>query len=178
MTRDELSRIFRRTLVGVAATPLFLLPGCGRSLPYEDLTVIPSLDSGRPDAGRDGGYDGGFDAGVDGGTDGGKPWMLKLSCTTIIDAGAIPVAECKTLCAPLASGQTVNGCWPEGDVLQCSVFCGVGRLADGVSASSEGNGLGRVLADMAAHEAAAVIAFEQLSQELVAHNLQIGRAHV
>ena len=169
MTRDELNRIFRRALVGVAAAPLLLLPGCGRSLPYEgDGPVIPSIDAG-PDAGP---FDAGpFDAGHDAGVDGG--WIAKITCTGGVDGG-FPLSVCQSLCKDVVAGQPVIGCAPMGDILLCSTFCGVGRLADGVSARSKGDGLGKVLADMAAHEAAAVIAFEQLAIELRAHGLHRG----
>ena len=176
MTRAELNRFFRKALVGVTATPLVLLPGCGRSLLYREDLVIPSRDGGPgdagPDAGFDGGHDAGFDAGVDGGTDGGHPLQPQMTCFENPDAGGrYTFAECQVLCASVLFGNQLTSCTPSGDVLLCSVFCGVGRLASGVSAVSEGTGLGRVLADMAAHEAAAVIAFAQLARELEAHGL-------
>ncbi len=93
-----------------------------------------------------------------------------MTCSSPRDAG-YSYAQCKSLCVDVLMGNQLEGCAPSGAILLCSVFCGVGRLAEGVEAVSEGQGLGRVLADMAAHEAAAVIAFEQLGRELEAHRL-------
>lgn len=172
MTRDQLNRMFRKALLGMAATPLVALPGCGRSFPYDDeLALIRSREDAGP---RDAGHDGGFlrpDAGRDGGVDAGQ-WILRLNCTFNGGDSGFPLSECTALCSTITQGQTVIGCTPtSGNVLLCSTFCGVGRLASGVAAICDGEGLGLVLADMAAHEAAAVIAFEQLARELDAHGL-------
>ena len=104
MTRDELNRIFRKALLGVAATPLFVLPGCGRSLPYDDEPPPPVITS------IDAGYDGGFDAGHR--VDAGGPWTPKIDCNWNPADSGISLAECKTLCAPILNGQTLTACTP------------------------------------------------------------------
>ncbi len=170
MTRDQLNSLIRKLLLGVAAAPL--LAGCGRSDRYDvppadsGLPVIPSLDSGF-DAGQ---FDaGGFDAGPL--LDGGTPWRLVTTCFAPIDGG-ISVDDCMKLCEPRVQPSELLGCTPFGDELYCVLkFCGVGRQADGVAAIGHGSGLGAVLGEMAAHEAAAVLAFEQLAQELKLHGL-------
>ena len=66
-----------------------------------------------------------------------------------------------TECTPASSWELV--CWGE--------FCAIGRLAEGIQTHSTGAGMARAFADMAAHEAAAVVAFEQLAAELSRHSL-------
>lgn len=178
MNNRDLKRLLRRIVLGVSATPLLWLPACGRTelpleFPQPDASVIPSRDAG-----------GRSDAGVDAGTDGG--WtLIKTSCagfgpaSTSIgpfykDGGVmLAPAVCEALCGLDEILVPITECTPatSWELICWSNFCAIGRLAEGVATHAEGAGLGRHFADMAAHEAAAVVAFEQLAIETSRHGL-------
>lgn len=174
----ELKRLLRRAVLGVSAAPLLWLPGCGRE-PQPNFefnpnaSVIPNRDAGVRDAGFDAGTDAGwtilYPCGPSDGPvqtsvgevykDGGvmlDPATCMALCPTDFSTGA-PGREC----SPASSWELV--CW--------GFFCAIGRLAEGVQTHAGGDGHGRILGDMAAHEAAAVVAFEQLAVELSRHSL-------
>jgi hypothetical protein len=198
MNRSELTRIFRNIVLGVSA-PLI---GACESPPRFD-PVIPSLtaasDSGTPtfdsgvfDSGVLSGYD--FSDGsklqcalqyyylTDGGAyqwDGGSFPMD--FCADACDAGVSPVID--LLDGGVRGFMYANGfkgcqnferslvCWSAAQPVPCGVG---GRLASGVECSARGTGLARVFADMASHESAAVIAFDQLAEEFAHHGLSPG----
>ncbi|MDP1823979.1 MAG: ferritin-like domain-containing protein [Archangium sp.] len=183
MNESDLKRLLRRIVLGVSATPLLWLPACGRSeLPLEfppDASVIPS---------RDAGFDAGtrFDAGLDAGPGDGGWTIIRTSCAqfggwadtsmgrfykdggVMLDAGL-----CESICGVDDIGTPITECTPVNawELVCWSNFCAIGRLADGIGTHAEGPSLGRHFADMAAHEAAAVVAFEQLARELARHEL-------
>lgn len=183
MRERDFKRLLRRIVLGVSATPLMLLPGCGRSQLVGDFapdaSVIPSQDSGviiRRDAGVDAGVM--PDAGMDGG------WNVLWSDCGLVrtpdgvflpDSGVmLSAADCVALCGPsrwngfpvtecTAVSATELACWDD--------FCAIGRLAEGVASHWRGAALTGAFANMASHEAAAVVAFEQLAEEVRVHSL-------
>lgn len=182
-------RQLRLAVLGVSAAPL-VFSACGRvtgsDLELFELGVIPSKDGGRDvDAGiPDSGI---FDSGV---PDAGGP------CRVIKgpDAGWTPhLAACSgdwptdhhgtvseaNSCYDSELCQSYCGSWayackflesPEPSEVVCWQGC-VGRLIDGATPRFEGAGLGGLLANMAAHEGAAAVAFAQLAHEVGAHGL-------
>lgn len=184
LNERDLKRLLRRAVLGVSAAPLLILPGCGRE-PQPNFqfnpnaSVIPSRDAGVRDAGFE---DAGFQ---DAGSDGGWTILLNQSCSydgpvqTSLgpfykDGGVMLDPDtCRSLCPPDVTGQNISECTPASswELVCWGFFCAVGRLAEGVETHAGGAGLGRILGDMAAHEAAAVVAFEQLAVELSRHSL-------
>jgi hypothetical protein len=189
MNEQELKRLLRRIVLGASAVPLIWLPGCGRSeLPIEfdpDASVIPSRDAGRDagpsDAGRDAG------PGDAGQPDAGRDWTLvyPFSCNpggpaqTSVgpfykDGGVmLDPSTCLALCGADGWNRPITECTPASswELVCWGEFCAIGRLAEGVETHSAGAATARAFASMAAHEAAAVVAFEQLALELSRHGL-------
>jgi rubrerythrin len=191
MNDRDFKRLLRRAVLGVSAAPLLWLPACGRSelIGEPDASVIPSVDGGTRDAGMgDGGMgDAGVrDAGVrDAGTDAGAWTILRTFCSpndpvqTSVglfyrDGGVmLDPQTCLALCPPGAFNQPISECTPASswELVCWGEYCAVGRLAEGIETHADGVGLGRIFGDMAAHEAAAVVAFEQLAVELEKHSV-------
>jgi hypothetical protein len=191
MNERDFRRMIRRAVLGVSAAPLLWLPGCGREQQHffefePNASVIPNRDAGIRDAGT---RDAGFDAGVDAGNPDGGNWTLLFpSCgptgpvqTSIgpfyKDGGVmLDPSVCEPLCGVDAFNQPIKECTPatSWELICWGEFCAIGRLAEGIGTHAEGAGLGRTFADMAAHEAAAVVAFEQLAVELGRHDLPEG----
>ena len=186
MNDHDFRRMIRRAVLGVSAAPLLWLPGCGRpeqhTFVFEpNASVIPNRDAGVRDAGVDAGS-----------PDAGNPdagWtILQTGCSpdgpvqTSIglvykDAGALlDPGFCEPICGLDTFGQPIKECtaatsW---ELICWGTFCAIGRLAEGIDTHAAGSGLGRTFADMAAHEAGAVVAFEQLALELGRHALPEG----
>lgn len=188
-------RELRLAVLGVSAAPL-VITGCGRTLGAEldlsEVGVIPSkdggreLDGGRPDSGvPDAGFvdAGAPDAGdpcfVVKGPDAGWIQHLAFSCGSDWPTEHHGVVDEAGSCYDSTLCQSYCGAWayacrlletPEPSEVVCWQGC-VGRLIDGATPQFEGEGLGGVLANMAAHEGAAAIAFAQLAHEVGAHGL-------
>lgn len=179
MKRNDLERWLRSLVLGATAAPL-VLSACGRSmgseLELEELGIIPSRDAGPPDGGRpDSGVpDSGVpDAGMRKAIWACMPYGYSSSgMTYLFDGGGLAdPAYCAQAC-PNVSNNTL--CQPvEADDLLCwNEFCGVGRLTEGVTPRAQAAGvLGGHFANMAAHEAAAALAFDALGDELQVHGV-------
>ncbi len=178
MNDRDFRRLIRRAVLGVSAAPLVWLPGCGRSeqqfFEFEpNASVIRSRDAGTRDPGVDAGRP----------EDGGWKilwseclyWPVPTSVGSFhVDGGAMLAPDaCLQLCGRDFLGESIDECTPASawELVCWAKQCNIGRLADGIRTHSEGSGLGRTFADMAAHEAAAVVAFEQLAIELEQHSL-------
>jgi hypothetical protein len=98
-------------------------------------------------------------------------------CGVPTDGGTIPSAVCAAVCNPDAGpGPFLGGCQYDASSRQVTcTTCAVGRMPEGLEPSaSHGVGVGGYLAQMARLEAAAVIAFETLHEELAAHGAHAG----
>lgn len=187
MNDRDFRRMIRRAVLGVSAAPLLWLPGCGREEQHSfqftpNASVIPNRDGGVRDAGV---RDAGFDAGN---PDAGMWTLLHPFCNpegpvqTSVgpfykDGGVMfDPTVCEALCDRDIFNQPIKECTPASswELICWAEFCAVGRLAEGIDTHAAGPGLGRTFADMAAHEAAAVVAFEQLAVELGRHALPEG----
>lgn len=190
MNDHDFRRMIRRAVLGVSAAPLLWLPGCGREQQHffefePNASVIPNRDAGI----RDAGFDAGIDAGVDAGSPDAGGWTLLFP--TCLSSGPVetsigPVYKdggvlldpsiCQPLCGVDAFNRPITECTPatSWELICWGEFCAIGRLAEGIDTHAAGAGLGRAFADMAAHEAAAVLAFEQLAVELGRHALPDG----
>ena len=185
MNDRDFRRMIRRAVLGVSAAPLLWLPGCGRqeqhSFEFEpNASVIPNRDAGTRDAG--------FDAGVDAGRPDGGWTILQTGCAPegpvqtstglfYKDGGVmLDPSACQPLCGIDSFGQPITECTPASswELVCWGSFCPIGRLAEGIDTHAMGSGLGRTFADMAAHEAAAIVAFEHLAVELGRHSLPEG----
>ncbi len=149
----------------------------------------PCLEVGLDDAGTGGRAlydpDGGARIYYDAGTpDGGWRIVLNQFCANWVQTCTGPFNKdpglflqpdaCVVLCPHDSYGNPLPQCSPlnSNDLVCWITFCGTGgRLAAGVNMHAGGSGVGRILGDMAAHEAAAVVAFEQLAVELSRHAL-------
>jgi hypothetical protein len=169
---SPLSKTLRAILVSVSSAGA--LAACGGQVAGGD---GGTLDAGGGDAGRDAKADaascsvtvvqpGDMNACQDRVVEiSGPPALCGLPAP---DAGTgIEQAVCQKICG----WQTVIGCyWTTDTQITCS-NCAVGRLPEGLvsAARAPGPGLGGWFAEMARLEAAAVIAFERLADELEAH---------
>ena len=194
-TDEDLKKWLRRLALGVSATPLVLSAGCGRRevplvvVPNASVIVSKDFRDAGADAGLDAGFDaGGFDAGrpdageSDAGFDAGM-YNVVWGCfgTAVTSSGRYVTYDggglsdpqlCTVECPDFGAG--LDGCQVEevNDLICWYAFCGIGRLTDGVTPLGCGNGaLGSELANMAAHEAGAALAFAQLARELERHGV-------
>ncbi len=183
MRRVFSAKHLRQVVLGVSAAPLVIASGCGRVMGSElelyELGVIPSKvvdggpgDAGLPDAGA---HDAGVpDAGMRKPIFSCKPYSTSTSGNSYyFDGGGLAdPSYCVTLCPNDFDGTPIKVCQPveENDLLCWMEFCGVGRLTEGVTPRARSaQALGGHLANMAAHEAAAALAFAQLADELSHH---------
>lgn len=173
----------------------------GGELELHELGVIPSRDGGRPDSGfpdagrPDSGVpDSGVpDSGVpdSGVPDGGgcskptKPadagWLVQLgACTNEVMTMHHGLVRMNDACSETGAicDEYCGGVWSfschlfesEPSEVVCWQGC-VGRLVEGATPRSHGDGVAGALAMMAAHEGAAALAFDELAGELSAHRL-------
>jgi hypothetical protein len=190
---EDLKKWLRRLALGVSATPLVFSVGCGRrEVPLvvePNASVIVSRDF--RDAGSDAGFDAGvFDAGrpdagelEDAGADAGMMFNVIWGCggyavtssgrSVTYDGGGLADPQlCTTDCPDF--GAMIESCQVEevNDLICWYQFCGIGRLTNGVTPRGCANSaLGSELANMAAHEAGAALAFAQLTRELERHGV-------
>lgn len=194
---EDLKKWLRRLALGVSATPLVFSAGCGRrEVPLvvePNASVIVSKDF--RDAGNDAGFDAGVfdagrpdageleDAGSDAGTFDAGMYNVIWGCfgsaytssgqVVVYDGGGLADPQwCELECPDFGAG--LDGCQTEemNDLICWYQFCGIGRLTHGVTPRGcAKTALGSELANMAAHEAGAALAFAQLSRELDRHGV-------
>ncbi|MFT3713617.1 MAG: ferritin-like domain-containing protein [Archangium sp.] len=178
-SEDDFKKWLRRIALGVTAAPLaFSSVACGRT-ESDEFSVIPNAKVVRTQN-RDAGVDAGIpDAGM---PDAGSRFII-YGCngyatssngqTVTFDGGGLEDPQFCSLNCPLLGGPT-EFCQhvDPNDRICWYMFCGVGRLTDGVQPHAcADNALGSELSNMAAHEAAAALAFAQLSRELDRHGV-------
>lgn len=103
------------------------------------------------------------------------PWAEKFPNGGAYDGGHIEYADCQSLCS---DGGFTNCSPADAGLLRCTIQCVGGRAPPGLASLSKvGDSAGAWVARMAELETAAVLAFNQLSDELEVHGLHAHAHH-